>query len=424
MNKTKQKPNTYTKEELSTVIKSAPLASPAQLKKVLMDYYGISYSQVKRIYNKYVKPLLSGVPQAVEPKVKVRQNLHDKTVDASVTVDKAVELGDVIKICKIDLNKFSVKSFSVEERANGNYQWVVRCSVNKIGQEIDAFKEIAESIKRDISNNMVAVKAIHPKSLANNELMLELCLPDIHIGRLCWSPSDGDDYDLKIAEKLVFEAVEDMVAKADNFGQYAKICLWIGGDFLNVDNENNTTTASTPQSVDSRFPKVFKKGKDILITVIDNLKQIAPVDVIVTRGNHDSNSLFHMGELLEAYYHKDANVNIENSPAPRKYYRFGQNLIQFSHGDKVGLKKLPSIAAAESPDWSDCKFREIHTAHRHHEELMVSESAGCKTRILNTIAGVDEYHSTHGYVKNLRCVQSFIWDRENGLQAMIYSNPI
>jgi len=146
-----QKPNTYTTDELNAVIKANALCSPAQLKKALQKYYGISYSQVKRVYNKYVVPLLNGVPQVVEPRVKVRQNLHEKTVDASVTVDKAVELDDVVRLCRIDVEKFPVKSFSVDERANGSYQWTVRCSKNTevdkktIDSLIETFIDSAEA---------------------------------------------------------------------------------------------------------------------------------------------------------------------------------------------------------------------------------------------------------------------------------------
>jgi hypothetical protein len=340
--------------------------------------------------------------------VEVKDALNIKTVD------------DLLSYAQIDLTEWNV----VKQFVNvwdGKYQVKAELA-RKVPQDI---KIIIENTKKELKSYSPCVAPIHSPSVENNDLMLELVLADVHLGRLCWPGAGEDNYSLKIARDLVFGAVHDMTEKAKRFGSYSKVVLWIGGDYLNVDNEENTTTALTSQSVDSRFPKVFKEGKEILVEVINYLKNIAPVDVIITRGNHDFNSMFHMGEVIEAYFHNDSNVRVDNSPAPRKYYKFGQNLIQFCHGDKIDLKKLPSIMAAEAAsDWGQTKWHECHTAHRHHEKLIVDESAQCKTRVMNTIAGVDGYHATHGYVQNIRCAQSFIWSKDFGLQCLVYSDPI
>lgn len=381
--------------------------SDTELRKKIGEVFKVAKTQRQAIFNR-----LFG---ADKKEFKV---LGDKAVAESK--DNSIRtIEDLVRICSIDLNewqcvKFTANSYADKFQAKGEF---TRKKENLI-------KKIVEEIKADLLKCSPIVKYSYSKGIENNDLMLEMVLADVHLGRLCWAAADGDDYSLKIARNLVMDAVDDMLNKAGRFGSYSKVVLWIAGDYLNVDNEENTTTGSTPQSVDSRFSKVFKEGKDILIEVISKLKEIAPVDVIITRGNHDYNSLFHLGEVIEAYYHNDKNIKIDNSPAPRKYYKYGKNLIQFSHGDKVDIKKLPEIAAAECKDWSSCIYRELHSAHLHHEKLIVSETAGVKTRVMNVLAGVDNYHATHGYVKNIRCAQSFIWHKENGLQSLIYSNPV
>ncbi len=332
-------------------------------------------------------------------------------------------MDEVLKEIKADLTKWQVSHYAVESKRDLKTnlpRFTYKISFKKNTEAIAG--NVLKDILEDIKKNSPVVKVIHGKSIENNDLLLEIAATDWHIGRLCWKDSDGDDYDIKIAEKLIFEAIDDIVTKAKRFGLFSKICLWIGGDFLNVDNENNTTTALTQQSVDSRFPKVFKKGKEILIAIINNLKEIAPVDIVISGGNHDQNSLFHIGEVLESYYHNDKNIWVNNEPTPRKYYRYGQNVIQFSHGDKVPVKKLPIIAAAEYKDWSSCKQREVQLGHWHHREVI--ESPGCITRVMSTIAGVDSYHKNHGYVGNIRCVQALIWHKDFGLQAEILSNQV
>src|SRR5690606_19079944 len=122
-----------------------------------------------------------------------------------------------------------------------------------------------------------------------------------------------EDYDLKIAEKRVKEAVKDLLSRV-NIATIHRILLPIGNDLINIDNRYNTTFAGTPQDSDCRYMKIIKIVKRILIEVIDELSMIAPVDVIVVPGNHDTTSSFMMGEILEAFYHKNELVNIDNAP--------------------------------------------------------------------------------------------------------------
>ena len=50
----------------------------------------------------------------------------------------------------------------------------------------------------------------------------------------------------------------------------------------------------TRQDADSRFSRIFRDGRKLLVEAIEYLKTIAPVDVLVVVGNHDSNSMFHL----------------------------------------------------------------------------------------------------------------------------------
>ena len=183
------------------------------------------------------------------------------------------------------------------------------------------------------------------------------------------------------------------------------------------------TTAGTKQDMDSRFGKVYREARQTLVQAIDMMKQIAPVDIVVQPGNHDSISLFTMGDSLECYYHDEKGVTVNNSAFPRKYYRFGQTLIAFAHGDKESLKKLPLLGAVENKkDWAECKYIEWHTGHKHMEQ--VSEDMGIKVRILPSITAPDFWHSSMGYVGNVRNAQAFLYHKDNGLEAIFYSKPV
>lgn len=336
---------------------------------------------------------------------------------AEVEVSRAKTLQEVIELCKVDQDRWEPKGFSVTRKKNG-FGWSARFV--KRGGSV-ASNDFVKDLKRELLQYSPTVEKIQYKT-DNAKSLLEICIFDAHLGKFCWALESGDNYDLKLGKRAYVDALYDLVAKALKAGPIKRIVFPVGNDYLTCDNQNLTTTALTPQSVDSRFPKIFREARELLVESINYLKQIAPVDVIVVAGNHDQNSMLHMGDALECWFHNDKNVTIDNRPVPRKYYRYGQNLICYAHGDKINHKKLPMLAAVECDDWSQCKYREWHIGHLHHEKVV--EENGVKTRIIPSITGTDEYHSSHGYIGTVRTSQAFLFDEDHGLNAIIYSKPV
>lgn len=398
------------KEKVAKILKLIGKRPEREIRAEVRNLFAVKKSQGNEIY-KWIFALKN--KKIASPHLKID---GEKAFVDLKGVESVKTLEDLVEYCKIDMEVWNPRKFT-SNIWDGKLQ--IKAEFERKRESI--LKTLVAEIKEDLKTYSPIVPAIH-KNPNTGELLLEVLIPDLHLGKLGWVESDGESFDLKIAREVFFGALHDMVKKAIPFGKFSKVVFWTGGDFLNVDNEENNTTKGTPQSVDSRFPKVFREGKNMLIEAIDYLKQLAPVDVVITRGNHDLNAMFHMGEVLEAYYHKDHNVKIDNLAMPRKYYRFGQNLICYAHGDKIDHKKLLSVAASESKDWSECKFREWHIGHLHIER--VNSEPGLITRIIPSITGPDDYHTNHGYVKNMRRGQSFIWHKVNGLQCSIYSNAI
>jgi hypothetical protein len=195
--------------------------------------------------------------------------------------------------------------------------------------------------------------------------------------------------------------------------------LPIGNDMINVDGKTNMTTSGTPQSCDSRFGKMFRTAKELLVNTINNLSSVAPVDVVVIPGNHDEVTMFSLGEVLDAWFHNDANVAVHNEPKLRKYYQYGANMIMFTHGDKEKHTDLGMIAANEQAQmWANTKYREVHLGHFHKSKVLnflgVDEHAGFKIRILPSLSGTDAWHHGKGYI-SMKAAKGFIWHREKGL---------
>lgn len=248
--------------------------------------------------------------------------------------------------------------------------------------------------------------------------LLELAVFDLHIGKLAWERETGEDYDIDIAIARHKAAVDNLISRI-NPGIIEKILLPIGNDMINIDNKMNTTTAGTPQSSDSRFGKMFKAAKSLVIETVDKLTAIAPVDILVIPGNHDELTMFTLGEVIEAWYHTSSNVTVHNSPKLRKYYQYGKNMIMFTHGDKERISDLGMIAATEQPKmWGDTIFREVHLGHFHKTKAMsyvtVDENPGFKIRILPSLCSTDAWHHSKGFISR-KGAEAFLFDKEGGM---------
>ena len=269
-------------------------------------------------------------------------------------------------------------------------------------------------IRTAISETIEHPKAHHPMKTH----LLEISIPDLHVGKMSWDKETGEDYDIEIACKRYREAVMSLATRTDA-AFIERILLPIGNDLLNVDNKMNTTTAGTPQSSDSRFGKIFRTVKNLMVETIDALSAIAPVDVLIVPGNHDEATMFTLGELLDVWYKDSIQVKIYNSPKLRKYYEYGQNMIMFTHGDKEKHAELGQIAAHEEAQmWGRTKYREVHLGHYHRSKTISyttgDEYPGFKIRILPSLCGSDAWHYAQGYM-SAKAAKAFVWQKDQGL---------
>jgi len=352
-------------------------------------------------------------------------DLDDDNIEINAKHYGLKTLDELLDRCNINKEDWEVKSFRPNSWPANTCDGVVIFSQVKAYLERKISKKTRiniDDLKEDLKKSSLKVPRIHVSAKNDGSRLLEICLFDLHLGKLGFKDQVGNNYSIEIAKKLYLEALVDIVQKTLKGGKIDRICFPVGNDYLNVDNSFRTTTAGTPQDCDSTFPFIFREGRKLLIQAIDTLKIYAPVDVVVVCGNHDSNGMFHIGDALECWYHNDENVTVDNGIKSRKYYSYGENLILYTHGDKEKMEKLPLIAATEEPAlWANSKYREIRVGHLHHE--IVKEFNGVKVRVVPSLSGNDVYHYDRGYVGNIRVGQGFIFDKEDGLESIIYSRP-
>lgn len=253
--------------------------------------------------------------------------------------------------------------------------------------------------------------------LNQKDYLLEISIPDLHIGKLAWGLESGEDYDIAIAVDRYKKAISTLLHRAPKAG-IEKIVLPVGNDLIHIDNAENQTTAGTTVDTDGRFAKIIQVAKKLLIETIDELKQIAPVEVIIVRGNHDSTVTFLLGEVIEAWFHADPLVTVDNSPKWRKYYQYGKVGVQLTHGDKEKHEELGMIFANEEPQlWAATKYRFCKVGHFHKTRkqnwISLDSKPGFQIEVIPSLSGTDEWHSGKGYLSNKQA-KAFLYHKEEG----------
>lgn len=246
--------------------------------------------------------------------------------------------------------------------------------------------------------------------------LLEISLFDLHFGKLAWGQESGSDFDLKIAEKIYLNAVQDLMSKSKGF-PVEQILFPLGQDFFHLDNARNMTVNDTPVDVDSRYPKIFEAGVLACIKAIDYLIQFSPVEVLWVPGNHDRTTSYHLVRELKAWYHNTSRVSIDCSPKVRKYKHYGRCLIGYTHGNEEGRNTLPSIMASEcAQGWVDAVSREWHIGHHHKMNLVEFEVDGVPVgvRVLPSLTATDSWHFRKGFANQLRAASAFVWSKSRG----------
>jgi hypothetical protein len=324
---------------------------------------------------------------------------------------------------KIDLGRYECNAFWQIEK-EGVSSISAHFRKKEIEQDLKAQKEVLLEELKDIRTADFEQQMCFD-AFCSGDKLLEVCAFDLHLGKLAWDKESGEDYCIEIACKRYEDAITDLLSQI-NLSQIGKILLPVGNDMLNVDSKANTTTAGTPQTSDSRFGKMVKVLKNLLISTIDRLSMIAPVDVVVIPGNHDEHTMFLVGEILEAFYHNTDRVVVYNSPKSRKYYEFGKCMIMYTHGNGEKHGDLGLICATEEPQmWGRTKYREAHLGHYHKSKstsyINVDENQGFRVRILPSLSANDAWHYGKGY-SAIRAAEAFVWDKEKGLRQNIYHN--
>ena len=396
--------------------------------------FGTNYEQIRTV----ARNLRKKNPD-VEPGEKEVLNFQETKNTAVVTAENCTRvksLDDLLEACEVDLNvwdvdkydigTYEVTGFDKERKPITITMFRTKAFLKKIAPEFN-IKKIKEELIEDLRNlsPFVAKKERNRPTDRDGLFLLEISAFDLHLGKI---GIKGDEYSLEIAEKRLFDAIEHLLNRAQGY-YIDKILFIVGHDLLNSDGDwpIPSTTRGTPQFNSNYHIDIYRCARKLMIKAIDMLSEIASVHVMVIPGNHDRESVMHLGDTLELYYENNKNVKVDNNDCLMKSLVYGSNLIISDHGDGPKTNDLPGIISQRFKNvWSDVMYVEVHRGHYHTNKAMklqaIEELNGITVRNLSSMSATDYWHDSKGFIGNIKKAQAFLYSRHNGLQGILNYN--
>jgi len=302
---------------------------------------------------------------------------------------------------------FALKRISTKFRADGSIgeQWQIQ------SPEKAAIAESIRSFVMGICEGKPPGPMIDGGDIVDEDLLCVYPMGDPHFGMKSHAPESGENFDLKIAEKVTKGVVDRLVAKAPPSKNAILANL---GDFFHADdNSARTKQSGNHLDVDGRWHEVLRVGGWTMVHLIYRmLEKHENVIVFNERGNHDDVSAIAMAVSLDMFFHNNPRVTITDPAAYYHFHEFGNNLIGFTHGDGAKENDLPSIMAHDEPQaWGRAKHRVFHRGHYHHDRSV--DLVGCTVETHRTLAASDAWHRKSGY-RAKRDMKVITYHREFG----------
>jgi len=301
----------------------------------------------------------------------------------------------------------TVKGVSALVDADGRtiQQWV------KTREEPSAL-DIAETLKAAFADYEPAAEPT-PAPHGDEDLLTLIPCNDWHVNLLTWERETGINWDLRIAERVIGQGIEDAISRT----QCAGLAVVLGGgDLLHSDNnENRTARSGNVLDVDGRHQKGLEVAGRLMVRTVDAaLRNNDRVIVRVLQGNHDEHTSVAIGYFLLAWYRNEPRVTVDVDASLFFWHRFGSVMLGATHGHTVKLKDMASIMAhRRAEDWGATKFRYVHGFHIHHASKFQTEGNGVIMESHQAPIPQDAWHYGAGFLSG-RSVQTITYHREFG----------
>lgn len=248
----------------------------------------------------------------------------------------------------------------------------------------------------------------------NPDLITVIPIGDPHIGLLTWKAEVGEDWDLKIAERVFRTVFARLLAKLPDTDE----CVLVNtGDFFHADNIAGETSRSKHKlDLDGRHGKWIDAGGVIIVMMLDAcLRKYKRVTFVNVTGNHDDIMGRFLGTLSDFTFRNEKRLTVLKGDSPRQYQQRGIVGMGFAHCHLCKPSQLPQAFACDVPEiWGATKLRMYFTGHVHHDSQTVyKDNNGVIVVSAGIIPPRDAYAYGAGYSAH-RTMCGWVLDTKRG----------
>ncbi len=279
-----------------------------------------------------------------------------------------------------------------------------------------------ESFKRDLIKSIseYELPKFEPVHLNYNKVCTVINMYDAHISKLSLANETGVESDTNSNINKFIKCFDELLTTTAAFNPEI-IVFPIGHDFFHENSILNTTKRGIKLDVSGNHFDNFTKGLSLIRECIDKCSLVSKVYVPLIPGNHDTDVTNYLATALEEIFKDNKDVEIDARRISRKYFRYGSNLIGFTHGDGIKQEQLPLIMAVEqSMDFAETSERLWLTGHVHH--LQTKEFPGVTVRSLRSTSDTDAWHFNSGFIGSKKQGSIMIFGYEEGLKSEFNCN--
>ncbi len=333
--------------------------------------------------------------------VKSQELLEESSIESSYNLEKGEAKmsvvsssepktpEEIIDILNIDITKWKLSSYWNKQMGD---HWRVSAKVTRLkDNEVDNVAELLKGFKPKKYKQVTRLKTPGKTKTAG-----VLSLQDIHFGK------EGNE----TIDKCFEETIKDLINRATNSHHLEKLYYVIGGDVINMDTWNGSTTSGTPLDNCMTATEAYMQAFDSIQWSVNYLKQFCDkLQIVYIPGNHDRLSSFHLAHGLSKCF-DDKNILWDVVYLERKVYVYENNFFAFEHGD-VNTKNSLLLYSMEYPkQWGMTLHRTLYTGHYHHKKkiqyITEHENTGFMLKILPSLSRTDYYHYHNKFVGSKR----------------------
>ena len=296
---------------------------------------------------------------------------------------------EIIDVLNIDTTKWKLSSYWNKQMGD---HWRVSAMITRLkDNEVDNVAELLKSFTPKKYKEVTRLKTPGKFKTAG-----VLSLQDIHFGK------EGNE----TIDKDFEDTIKDLINRATNSHHIEKLYYVVGGDVINMDTWNGTTTAGTPLDNCMTATEAYMQAFDSLQWSINYLKQFCDqLQVIYIPGNHDRLSSFHLAHGLSKCF-SDEDILWDVVYQERKVFVYEDNFFAFEHGD-VNTKNSLLVYSMEYPrQWGKTLHRTLYTGHYHHKKkiqyITEHDNTGFMLKILPSLSKTDYYHYHNKFIGSRR----------------------